>query len=220
MSRHGQSEYNVLKKIGGDSRLSEMGEKYANALSEYAKNTICKGPDGAPVRARLWTSSLFRTRDTARHIKVDPVPADADQPEWVQMRPRVWRNLDELYAGVCDGMTYEEIEAEYPEEFAARSVDKLGYRYPRGESYLDVIQRLDPIVQEMERSRQPILIVGHQGILRILYAYFMGLKREEAPHSSIPLNTVIRLEPSTFTCTEKRRLLIEKGQKNNDAPSC
>ena len=24
---------------------------------------------------------------------------------WVQMRPRVWRNLDEIFAGVCDGVT-------------------------------------------------------------------------------------------------------------------
>ena len=31
------------------------------------------------------------------------------------------RNLDEIYAGVCDGMTYEEIEANYPEEFALRN---------------------------------------------------------------------------------------------------
>ena len=56
-------------------------------------------------------------------------------------------NLDEIYAGVCDGMTYKEIESNYPAEFEARKLDKLGYRYPRGESYLDVIQRLDPIVQ-------------------------------------------------------------------------
>lgn len=47
------------------------------------------------------------------------------------------RNLDEIYAGVCDGMTYAEIEATFPEEFARRREDKLGYRYPRGESYLD-----------------------------------------------------------------------------------
>jgi hypothetical protein len=40
--------------------------------------------------------------------------------------------LDELYAGVCDGMTYKEIEEVYPEEFKRRQDDKLAYRYPRG----------------------------------------------------------------------------------------
>lgn len=50
-----------------------------------------------------------------------------------------------------EGMTYEEIERQMPAEFAARKVDKLSYRYPRGESYLDLIQRLEPVVTEVER---------------------------------------------------------------------
>lgn len=28
-----------------------------------------------------------------------------------------WRALDEIYAGVCDGMTYEEIKKNMPEEY-------------------------------------------------------------------------------------------------------
>lgn len=90
------------------------------------------------------------------------------------MSPRVLRNLDELYAGVCDGMTYAEIEEMYPEEYKMRKEDKLGYRYPRGESYLDVISRLDPLVHELESYSEPVLIVGHQAVLRLIYAYFVG----------------------------------------------
>lgn len=59
----------------------------------------------------------------------------------------------------------------------------------------------------MERIREPILIVGHQGILRIIYAYYMGLSREEAPYQSIPLNTVVELAPQTYGCTETRTTL-------------
>ncbi len=33
------------------------------------------------------------------------------------------------YAGTCDGMTYEEIEREYPDEWQRRKADKLAYRY-------------------------------------------------------------------------------------------
>jgi 6-phosphofructo-2-kinase / fructose-2,6-biphosphatase 3 len=33
--------------------------------------------------------------------------------------------------GACDGMTYEEIEQTFPEEFVRRENDKLAYRYPR-----------------------------------------------------------------------------------------
>ena len=34
-SRHGESEYNVLNKVGGDSPLSERGALYAKALGRY-----------------------------------------------------------------------------------------------------------------------------------------------------------------------------------------
>ncbi len=38
-----------------------------------------------------------------------------------------------VFQGVCEGMTYEEIAAQYPAEFAERDADKYHYRYPTGE---------------------------------------------------------------------------------------
>lgn len=135
--------------------------------------------------------------------------------DWLQFRPMARRNLDELYAGTCDGMTYKEIEQNYPDEFKRRQDDKLAYRYPRGESYMDVTLRLEPLAQEMERTREPVLVVAHQGILRILYAYFMGLDRNEAPYVSIPLNNVIELTPHAYGCQEKRFCLMRKEEMND-----
>mmetsp|Transcript_1434 Transcript_1434/g.1846 ORF Transcript_1434/g.1846 Transcript_1434/m.1846 type:complete len:137 (+) Transcript_1434:254-664(+) len=135
------------------------------------------------------------------------------------MRKKKWRALDEIYAGVFDGMTYEEIKEKAPHEFEQRQNSKLSYRYPRGESYLDVIQRLDPLVHEIERLRDPVLIIGHQGILRILYSYFMGYTREDAPFVSIPLNTVIKLTPIAYMCEEERIQLRKQGDNLDEPPS-
>lgn len=44
---------------------------------------------------QVWTSTLQRTIQTAQYL---PYPK------------LTWKSLDELDAGVCDGMTYEEIE--------------------------------------------------------------------------------------------------------------
>lgn len=44
-------------------------------------------------------------------------------------------------------------------------------RYPAGESYLDVIQRLEPVIIELEREKECVCIVGHQAVLRALYGY-------------------------------------------------
>jgi broad specificity phosphatase PhoE len=192
--------------------LSLMGEKYAMRLGEYADKQLSKDKEtGQPRPCRLWTSSLQRTILTARHITHPKIKLENGR-EWTQFSPRVLRNLDEIYAGVCDGMTYEEIEANYPEEFALRRENKLGYRYPRGESYLDVISRLDPLIQELESYQEPVLIVGHQGVLRLIYAYFMGMDRADACTASIPLNTVIKLTPLTHTCEEERDVLYQPSK--------
>ena len=247
-TRHGQSEYNLLGKIGGDSGLTPAGLEYARRLAHFAKEEIARPcrkdtkkrsnshdffndsdddddddekdddklvEDNEERPCRLWTSTMRRTQETAQfisHKKFNHTFDNGESFDWSQFRPKPRRNLDELYAGTCDGMTYKEIQDTYPDEFARRQADKLSYRYPRGESYMDVTLRLEPLAQEMERIREPLLIVGHQGILRILYAYFMGLDRKEAPYVSIPLNNVIELTPHAYGCHEKRYCLMMKEE--------
>ncbi len=210
LTRHGQSEYNDLGRIGGDSGLTVHGLNYAQKLAEFVDKNIVKNEKGEDVPARLWTSTMRRTRETAQFIQQNKLIVKSKHDptlgyEWVQMRPKAWHHLDELFAGACDGMTYEEIEEKFPDEWELRSIDKLAYRYPRGESYLDVIARLEPIIIEMERHQEPLVIIGHQGILRIIYAFYMGLSRPDAPYVSIPLNTVIELVPAAYTCKESVR---------------
>lgn len=57
-----------------------------------------------------------------------------------------WPALAEISSGIFQGMTYEDIKENWPEEYNARQKDKLRYRYPQGESYLDVIRRVEPII--------------------------------------------------------------------------
>lgn len=176
LSRHGESVYNVEKKIGGDSCLSERGFQYAKKLPELVKQSA------GDADLTVWTSTLIRTQQTAQDLP------------YKQLQ---WKALDELDAGVCDGMTYEEIEEKYPGDFKARDENKYEYRYPGGESYRDVVIRLEPIIMELERQEN-ILIVTHQAVLRCIYAYFMNVPQEESPWMSIPLHTLIKLEPKAY----------------------
>ncbi|HEY1691854.1 MAG TPA: 6-phosphofructo-2-kinase/fructose-2,6-bisphosphatase [Polyangiaceae bacterium] len=181
-SRHGESEFNVLGRIGGDAPLSEAGRSYARALTAAVRERI--GPDVV-----VWTSTLRRTLETA---------------EIMGLPHRAWRALDEVDAGICDGMTYDEIAEKMPHEYEARQLDKFRYRYPRGESYQDVIQRLEPVIFELERERAPVLVLGHQAVLRALYAYMMDRPALECPFVSIPLHTILELEPTAYGCDETR----------------
>ncbi|RHZ52587.1 hypothetical protein Glove_460g37 [Diversispora epigaea] len=96
-------------------------------------------------------------------------------------------------------MTYQQIEEEYPEEYAARKSNKLYYRYPgMGESYLDVIHRVNPLIIELERMTDNILIVTHRVVLRIVLAYFSDVEKEKVPHMDVPLHTVYCLQPKAY----------------------
>ncbi|KAI0340223.1 bifunctional 6-phosphofructo-2-kinase/fructose-2,6-bisphosphate 2-phosphatase [Trametopsis cervina] len=184
-SRHGESQYNVEGKIGGDSPLSERGMRYAKALPALITDNIGDAP------LTVWTSTLQRTIQTASELHYNKL---------------TWKSLDELDAGVCDGLTYDEIEKMYPEDFANRDEDKFNYRYRGGESYRDVVVRLEPVIMELERQEN-ILIIGHQAILRCLYAYFHNLPQADLPYIKIPLHTVIKLTPKAYGCDEERYTL-------------
>lgn len=69
-------------------------------------------------------------------------------------------------------MTYEEIQDKFPSDFKARDENKFYYRYPRGESYEDLVARLEPVIMELERQGN-VLVVSHQAVLRCLLAYFL-----------------------------------------------
>lgn len=62
--------------------------------------------------------------------------------------------LNELHGGEFTGMDRESFRAKYPEMWEEREQDKLEFRFPGtgGESYQDVIQRVRPIIVELERQ--------------------------------------------------------------------
>jgi 6-phosphofructo-2-kinase len=136
----------------------------------------------------VWTSMLKRSIQTAQYF-------DDEEYDSKQMRM-----LDELNAGVMEGLTYSCISTQFPEEYRARKADKLHYRYPGpgGEGYLDIINRLRPVIVELERMTDHVLLVGHRSVARVLLAYFRGLGREEVADLDVPLGMLYCLEPKPY----------------------
>jgi 6-phosphofructo-2-kinase len=213
ITRHGESMDNVRGKIGGDSELSEEGRKYGRVLAQFINqkrhewdvhqqdkvqnisNPAAAGdhtppnpyvaPAGAEQNFCVWTSMLQRSIQTAADFNDD----DFDVKQM--------RMLNELYAGSMEGMTYKEIQELHDEEYAMRQKDKLSYRYPGpgGEGYLDVINRLRPVIVELERMTDHCLLITHRSVARILLAYFMGLNRDDVANLYCPLGMLYSLEP-------------------------
>ncbi|XP_044759549.1 6-phosphofructo-2-kinase/fructose-2,6-bisphosphatase-like [Coccinella septempunctata] len=169
-SRHGESEYNVIGKIGGNASLSPRGQKYAEALAKHIKALNLPS-------LQVWTSTLERTKATSAGIKAPQLHLS---------------ELDEIYSGECESLTYEELQDLFPKELALRDHEKLKYRYPQGESYLDVMRRLVPVLMQLE-TESNVLVVSHQAVLRCILAYFLETPLEEVPYMHVPLHTIIKV---------------------------
>jgi len=177
LTRHGESEYNLLGRIGGDANLSLQGEQYARKLAHYIDEECIND-------LTVWTSELKRTKQTAEFIHANQIN---------------WKALNEINAGICEEMTYEEIQEQHPKEFASRDEDKYTYRYPKGESYADLVARLEPVIMELEKQEN-ILVIAHQAVARCLLAYFLDKPSEELPYLKVPLHTVLKLTPYAYGC--------------------
>tara|TARA_Y100000741_G_scaffold225392_1_gene172122 strand:+ start:2162 stop:3379 length:1218 start_codon:yes stop_codon:yes gene_type:complete len=185
LTRHGESKYNILDKIGGNPSITELGITYSKKLYKYIDNLQLND-------LIIYISTLKRTKETIEpFIKNNYIFNEL-------------KCLDEIDAGIYDSLTYNEIKNKYPEEYNNRKKDKLNYRYPRGESYKDLIIRAQKIIYEIENSDKPILIVSHQAILRVIYSYFMNIDNFNMTNLSIPLNTIIKLNPKSYQYEEER----------------
>ncbi|KAK2862489.1 hypothetical protein Q5P01_002022 [Channa striata] len=196
LCRHGESELNVKGRIGGDSGLTPRGKEFAKKLSQFIE---AQGISDLKV----WTSQMKRTIQTAEALNV---PYEQ------------WKVLNEIDAGVCEEMMYEEIQENYPLEFALRDQDKYRYRYPKGESYEDLVQRLEPVIMELERQEN-VLVICHQAVMRCLLAYFLDKTAEELPYLKCPLHTVLKLTPVAYGCkVESISLNVDAVNTHRERP--
>ncbi|XP_027011583.1 6-phosphofructo-2-kinase/fructose-2,6-bisphosphatase 4a isoform X4 [Tachysurus fulvidraco] len=177
LCRHGESDLNVKGRIGGDSGLTARGKEFARYLGQFINSQDISD-------LKVWTSQMKRTIQTAEALGV---PYEQ------------WKALNEIDAGVCEELMYEEIQLRYPLEFALRDQDKYRYRYPKGESYEDLVQRLEPVIMELERQEN-VLVICHQAVMRCLLAYFLDKSAEELPYLKCPLHTVLKLTPVAYGC--------------------
>ncbi len=118
-------------------------------------------------------------------------------------------------------MTFEEAQKAYPMEISARLKNKLVARYPGpgGESYADVIERVQPLIVELERMESDVLVVTHQAVSRTLLAYFLGIPLVEMTNTPIPLHTLFCIQPKPYGADLTKFVLDPKTGKLVEEPS-
>ncbi|PYH48285.1 6PF2K-domain-containing protein [Aspergillus saccharolyticus JOP 1030-1] len=187
-----------------DASLSEQGEDYAKKMTESLlrhreserQAMVDEGELDYELKPlTVWTSTRRRTVETAKYL----------YEKGYKVRQR--SQMSQLNPGVCEKMSEAKIREEYPEEVAKHELDPYHHRYPRAESYHDLAVRLEPIILELEREQNDLLIIAHESVLRVLYGYLMACNAADIPFLDFPRDEILEIIPESYQ-NEARRIHI------------
>ena len=158
MVRHGATSRTAEDRFSGDEGvdLSDEGRRQVAALATRLADQ--------PIAA-IYASPLSRTRETAEILARRSGLAIAARD-----------GLREIGHGHWEGMTRKEVEAGFPEEYAAWEEDPFTFAPRGGETGVAVLARALPTVREIVTAHagDTVLIVSHKATLRLLLASFLG----------------------------------------------
>lgn len=106
--------------------------------------------------------------------------------------------LSEMNPGIVDGMSADEVKDRFPDEWDKKLNEPYSHRFPRAESYHDLSVRLEPIIFELERASDDVLIIGQSSVLRCLIAYLQGRKPNEIPSIHVHEGELIEISPQAY----------------------
>ena len=155
--RHAITTCNAGGNLSGltDSMLSEKGKLQVKNLTNYLKDENID---------EIYSTPFSRTKETIRKLaeikNIDIVETD---------------ELNEINFGYFEGLGFEFIQREYPEEFEKMINEGFDYKYPQGESLKDtfyrVAKKLDNIMKD--KDSKTILICSHGGTIRNIISYLL-----------------------------------------------
>lgn len=156
--RHGATQLTAEDRFSGSVgvELSDEGRRQAALLGARLHD---EGITAA------YSSSMSRARETARLVA-----GPCNVP--VELRDE----LREISHGRWEGLTRREVEARYPDEYAAWEEDPFTFAPEGGESGVGVLARALPVVREVV-TRHPgecVLVVSHKATIRLLLSSLLG----------------------------------------------
>jgi len=156
--RHGETTLTAEDRFAGstDVPLGSNGRMQAERLAARLTS--------APIAA-AYCSPLQRTVDTAAIVA---------RPHGLERIPR--DGLREMNHGRWEGLRRADVEAQYPEEYAAWEEDPFSFAPVGGESGAQVVARALPVIREivLAHAGEHVLVVSHKATIRLIIASLLG----------------------------------------------
>ena len=156
--RHGATQLTAEDRFSGAGGINLTGEGRAQVERLSAR---LSHDQLAAVYSSPFSRALETARILARPHRLEPVPQDG---------------LRETSHGRWEGLTRSEVEAHFPEEYAAWEADPFTFAPEGGESGLSVLARALPVIREIvvKHDGMNVLVVSHKATLRLLISSLLG----------------------------------------------
>lgn len=181
IARHGQSEWNAIRRIQGqhNTSLSRLGQQQSLNLRQALQDQ--------PL-TKIYTSSLDRTIQTARPLA-----------EHLQLPIHHSALLNELDFGTLVGKFLAEMDDQDQQTWDWWMADPVRREIPGGESYQDLLERIKAFLVDLSHTAEnrTILIVGHLRVNQVLLGCLTGLTLEESIFIQQPNNWLYHLLPDS-----------------------
>lgn len=180
--RHGETEWNRAGLWQGleDSPLTENGIEQAQCLgARFAKEEI--------KFDAIYTSDLGRSHNTCKYL-VEPI----GQLDDIQID----KGLRERALGPLQGLTFEQIQEQFPEDSELHASGDPHYAPEGGESWADTFARSSAALRAIARKHdgQKVLAVSHGGVIGMALRDALGLnllppRRFQLPNTALNIFT-------------------------------
>ena len=181
--RHGATELTAENRFSGSVGvdLSEEGRAQASRLAERLAGDDIAAAYASPLSRALETAQIV-----ARPLGLTPILEDG---------------LREISHGRWEGLSRQEVEERFPEEYAAWEADPFTFAPVGGESGLSVLARSLPTIRRIVSAHpgRTVLVVSHKATLRLLLSSLLGIDprgyRDRLDQSPACLNVVDFRDP-------------------------
>jgi broad specificity phosphatase PhoE len=157
--RHGATTLLAENRFAGsiDVELSDEGRAQAAALAGRLADDAITAVYCSPMERTAETAAIV-----ARPHGLAPIPKDG---------------LREIHHGRWEGLRRDEVEARFPQEYAAYEADPFTSAPEGGESGLSVMARALPVLREIVLAHEgaTVAVVSHKATIRLLVASLLGL---------------------------------------------
>lgn len=156
--RHGATILSAEDRFAGatDVDLSDEGRRQAEALAVRLSDDRITAVYCSPLKRTVETATIV-----ARPQGLTPISRDG---------------LREISHGRWESLPRSEVEALFPEEYAAWEEDPFIYAPRDGESGLSVMARALPVIREvvLNHAGENVAVVSHKATIRLIISSLLG----------------------------------------------